>query len=488
MQTRRKMLMMAAWAGGALALLPAAALAGAAWDERAPAGSDPTSRRPVPSRRTLSSQAVEDTLLRVKAAIADPELAWLFENCYPNSLDTTITLGDFDGKPDTFIVTGDIPAMWLRDSSAQVWPYLPLAKADPALRRMFRGLIHRHARSIALDPYANAFLHDAEAQPLSWAAADMTDMKPGVAERKWEIDSLCHPIRLAHGYWRLTGDAEPFDEQWRDAMSQVIQTFRVQQRRDGRGPYRFQRASENPNDTLSEDGFGAPTRKVGLIHSMFRPSDDACVYPFLIPANLFAVQSLRQLAAMMRAVFRDSALAAECESLAAEVDAAVQLHGRIHDPRGRTFLAYEVDGFGNTLFMDDANIPSLMSLAYLGACRSDDPLYRATRERCWSMDNPYFFRGAAAQGVGGPHAGTKMIWPMSIIVRALTSADDAEIRDCLRLLKRTHAGTGFMHEAFDQDDPAHFTRPWFAWANSLFGEMILDLSRRKPALLRHERF
>jgi uncharacterized protein len=416
--------------------------------------------------------------------MADAELAWLFENCYPNTLDTAVTLGELDGKPDTFIVTGDIPAMWLRDSSAQAFPYLPLGKLDTTLRRMFQGLIHRHARCILIDPYANAFQRDPRGtEPLSWARADQTDMKPGVAERKWEIDSLCYPIRLAYGYWQAAGDPEPFDSEWREAMALVVRTFREQQRRGSPGPYRFQRESANPNDTLRGDGYGAPTRSVGLIHSMFRPSDDACSYPFLIPANLFAVCSLRQLAALARDVHADNSFAKECVGLAEEVEAAVMAHGRMRDEQGKQYFAYEVDGFGNSLFMDDANIPGLLSLPYLHCCRADDPLYVNTRKRVWSQRNPYFFHGTVATGVGGPHVGPRMIWPMSIMVRALTSESDADIRECLIWLKRSHAGTGFMHEAFDQDDASHFTRPWFAWANGLFGELIIDLSERKPALL-----
>ena len=427
---------------------------------------------------------VEETLQRIRSRIGDAELVWLFENCYPNTLDTAVTVAELDGKPDTFIVTGDIPAMWLRDSSAQVWPYLPLARSDQTLRRLFQGLIHRHTRCILIDPYANAFQRDPRGtQPLRWAATDKTDMKPGVAERKWEIDSLCHPIRLAHGYWRATNDGAPFDDEWREAMALVVKTFREQQRRGALGPYRFQRVSDDPNDTLSGDGYGAPTRRVGLIHSMFRPSDDACVYPFLIPANLFAVHSLRELATMIRAMHGDVSFAAECETLALEVEAALMLHGRTRDAQGNQFFVYETDGFGNRLFMDDANIPGLMSLSYLGCCERNDPVYANTRKRVWGENNPYFFEGTAASGLGGPHVGPKMIWPMSIMMRALTSDSDAEIRQCLVWLKRSHAGTGFMHEAFDQDNPSHFTRPWFAWANGLFGELIIDLSERKPVLL-----
>ncbi|HEV2680023.1 MAG TPA: glycoside hydrolase family 125 protein [Rhodanobacter sp.] len=443
------------------------------------------SKRPPPNRRKFTSVAVERQLATVKAAIGDPKLAWMFENCYPNTLDTTVELDTLDGKPDTFVITGDIDAMWLRDSSAQVHPYVALAKNDRALQRLFRGLIRRQARCIRIDPYANAFMPDPQAQPLSWARHDSTDMKPGVGERKWEIDSLCWPIRLAHAYWQATGDTEPFDDDWRTAMHLVLKTFREQQRKQGHGSYHFQRASESPTETQFLDGYGNPTRPNGMIHSMFRPSDDACMYPLFVPANLFAVMVLRQLATMSRAIHHDRIFATDCETLANEVEQAVQRDGRMRDTDGREFLAYEIDGYGNQLFMDDANAPSLLSLAYLGCCERGDALYRHTRELAWSERNPYFFKGTAAAGIGGPHEGLRMIWPMAIVMYALTSDDPATIRQCLRSLRDTDAGSGFMHEAFDQDNPAHYTRAWFAWANTLFGELIVDLTTRQPALLRH---
>ena len=443
------------------------------------------SKRPPPSQRKFTSQAVERELARVKAKVGDPKLAWLFENGYPNTLDSTVHTGTLGGKPDTFIVTGDIDAKWLRESSAQVWPYLPLAAHDEALRLLYRGLIHRHARCIAIDPYANAFMADPRARTnLPWAQHDDTDMKPGVAERKWEIDSLCWTIRLAHGYWRATGDREPFDDDWRAAMSLVLGTFRTQQRKHGPGPYHFQRPAAAPTDTLALGGYGWPAKPVGLIFSMFRPSDDACKYPLFVPGNWFAVVTLRQLAAMTRALFADEPFARDCEALADEVENALAQYALLHDVQGRAFWAYEVDGFGNQLFMDDANVPSLLSLPYLGCCRRDDTRYQRTRALAWSARNPYFFSGKAAEGIGGPHEGLRMIWPMSVMIRALTSDDAGEIRQCLHWLKTTDAGTGFMHEAFDQDNPSHYTRAWFAWANSLFGELVIDVATRYPTLLK----
>lgn len=440
--------------------------------------------RPTPALRRYVSPAIDAVIAKIKPRIGDAKLAALFEACFPNTLDTTVEMGEVDGKPDAFVITGDIEAMWLRDSSAQVWPYLPFAKGDPALRTLFHGLIARQARCILIDPYANAFMKDPMAMTtLKWSIGDLTDMKPGVAERKFEIDSLCYPIRLAYGYLRTTGDKTPFDETWRAAMRTIVKTFREQQRKDGPGPYHFQRLAEVPTETLPLKGYGNPTRKVGLIHSGFRPSDDACIYPFLIPSNHFAVVALRHLAEMSEATGLDTAFSTECLALASEVETALDQYGKTRLPDGRTVWAYEVDGYGNTLFMDDANVPSLLGLPYLGAVSSNDPVYQATRAAVWSDANPYFFKGTAGEGIGGPHEGLRLIWPMSLIMLALTSQDDAEIRKCLTILKTTDAGTGFMHEAFDQDNPKIFTRAWFAWANTLFGEMILDVHARRPALL-----
>jgi meiotically up-regulated gene 157 (Mug157) protein len=441
-----------------------------------------TSRtRPAPADRKFTSPAVEQFLADTARRIPDPALAALFTNCFPNTLDTTVQPGTFDGHPDTAVLTGDIAAMWLRDSSAQVWPYLPLAAKDPALRQLLEGVLRRQARCLLIDPYANAFMADLSAPPLPWSLHDKTELKPGVGERKYELDSLCYPIRLAHGYWRHTGDTQPFDAQWRKAMQLVVATMRVQQRKHGLGPYTFQRTSSVSTETLPAAGYGNPANPVGLIVSGFRPSDDACVLPFLVPSNLFAVTSLRQLAAMAHAVLHDDTLANEAAALAGEVEQALRQHAIAPTPTG-TIWAYEVDGFGGQLLMDDANVPSLLALPYLGS--SPDPaLYQRTRSFVWSARNPWFFRGTAGEGIGGPHVGADMIWPMSQMVYALTSASDTEIRAAVHMLKASSANTGFMHESYFKDDPARFTRVWFAWANTLFGELIATLALTKPELL-----
>ncbi len=442
-------------------------------------------KRPAPGDRRFSSPAVEQAIATVTKQIADPQLALIFANCLPNTLDTTITPGTSEGKPDTFVITGDIDAMWLRDSSAQVWPYLPFCKQDPKLSTLIEGVIRRQTRCILLDPYANAFLPSTASPRLSWAVHDDTEMRPGVGERKWEIDSLCYTLRLAHGYWRATGNTAPFDAQWRESARAILRTFREQQRKHGHGPYHFQRSSPNPTDTLPLSGYGNPARPVGLIHSGFRPSDDACTYPLFIPANLFALASLQQLAELANTVCHDPALAQEAHTLTSEVGQALAQYAYLQTANHGTIWAYEVDGYGNTLRMDDANAPGLLSLDYLGCVFAGDrSVYRRTRAFVLSPDNPYFFRGTAGEGIGGPHEGLNYIWPMSIIFRAFSGIDDAETAACLHTLRNTTAGTHFMHESFWKDDPAKYTRPWFAWANTLFGELILTLAEKRPALLR----
>ncbi|MBV8971624.1 MAG: glycoside hydrolase family 125 protein, partial [Sphingomonadaceae bacterium] len=399
-----------------------------------------------------------------------------------NTLDTTVTLGGTDADPDTFLVTGDIPAMWLRDSAAQVLPYVALSPRDPALRRLLAGVIARQARSIRIDPYANAFMADPAAPTsLDWAKSDHTEMRPGVAARKWEVDSLLWPMRLAARYWAATGDRTPFGGGWRAAMALAVETLVVEQQ--GTGPYRFQRLSTNPNETLANDGAGPPARAVGLIRTAFRASDDAAMLPFSVPGNRFAVSALVGLAGVLDATGDTCATAARARALAATVDAALARYGTMRLPSGETVLAYEVDGFGGAVFLDEPNLPSLTGLAYLGAARRDDPLFRRTLAAAWRPANPWFTRGTAGAGIASPHTPAGRIWPLATIARAFAHDDDGVIRDCLRVLKAGSAATGLVHESFDPDRPATITRPWFAWANSFFGDLVLDLAGRKPALL-----
>ena len=437
-------------------------------------------KRPPISERKFVSEAIETKIVEMKKIIKDEELSWLFENCFPNTLDTTITHKIIDGKPDTFVITGDINAMWLRDSSAQVWPYLQFINQDRKLKDLIAGVITRQTKCILIDPYANAF-NDGPGES-QWKN-DITDMKPELHERKWEVDSLCYPIRLAYGYWKTTNDVSVFDEDWKSAMKLVLKTFKEQQRKEGKGPYKFMRETAWATDSLPLGGYGNPVNLVGLIVSSFRPSDDATIFPFLVPSNHFAVVSLRQLTEILIDVVGDKSFASECSALSNEIEEALNKYAIAEHLNFGKIFPYEVDGFGNKLFMDDANVPSLLSLPYLNAVSSNDEVYKNTRKFLFSKNNPYYFEGKAGNGIGGPHAGLGNIWHLSVIMRGITSTDENEIIECIKLLKSTHANTGFMHESFNKDDATKFTRSWFAWANTLFGEFILKVNKDHPHLL-----
>ena len=428
------------------------------------------SQRPAENERLFVSPAVESKIQEVVKLLENERLAWMFANCFPNTLDTTVhPAGDYD----TFVYTGDIHAMWLRDSGAQVWPYLPLVNEDPELKKLLAGVILRQFKCICIDPYANAFYKEEDKRG-EWAS-DNTDMKPGVHERKWEIDSHCYPIRLAYEYWKVSGDSSIFSDLWIRTMENVLKTFREQQRKEGVGPYSFMRRTSRSFDTLSNNGKGTPVKPVGLIVSSFRPSDDATTLQFLVPSNFFAVSSLRKAAEILSEVNQRDDLAAQCIDLANEVEVALKKYATYNHPEFGTIYAFEVDGFGNHLLMDDANVPSLLAMPYLGTVDINDPIYQNTRRFVWSESNPYFFKGKVAEGIGGPHIGYDMAWPMSIMMKAFTSQDDEEIKWCVETLMKTDAGTGFMHESFHVDDPDNYTRSWFAWQNGLFGELILKI-------------
>lgn len=475
METRRKFIKSGAVLAGAVLVGPARLLAAG--------GHAFESKRPPLADRKFTSDAVEATILRLKKQIANPELAWLFENCFPNTLDTTVEFEMIGGKPDTYVITGDIDAMWLRDSTAQVWPYLSLSRSDNKLRQLIAGVIHRQTKCILLDPYANAFYKDFN--KVSEWKDDITAMKPGIHERKWEIDSLCYPIRLSYGYWKATGDTSVFDTEWKEAMRNIVQTFTEQQRLTGKGPYTFQRTTAWATDGVPLSGYGYPVKPNGMICSIFRPSDDCTLFPYLVPSNMFAIEVLGKLGELCRLpAIADQELATAAIKLRDQVQSGLKKDGIIQHPAFGKIIAFEVNGFGSFHLMDDANVPSLLSLPYLGAIKPDDPLYLNTRKVVLSENNPFYYRGKAGEGIGGPHTGADTIWPMSIILRAITSVQEKEVRNCIHTLVSTHAGTGFMHESFHKDDATKFTRKWFAWANTLFGEMILHTAAKFTSVLK----
>ena len=474
MSSRKEFLKSLAAFAAVMSLSPQSSFAGE--------GNEFMSMRPALADRKFTSEAVEKMIAEFSKNVPDKRLAWLFGNCFPNTLDTTVDFEMIDGRPDTYVITGDIDAMWLRDSSAQVWPYLAVINKDPKLKLLIAGVINRQVKNILKDPYANAFYKD-ETKVGEWKS-DLTDMQPGIHERKWEIDSLCYPVRLAYRYWKETGDVSPFDDSWLAAMKLILKTFREQQRKEGNGPYSFQRTTAWATDGVPLAGYGYPAKPNGMICSSFRPSDDATLFSYLIPSNFFAVVSLKQAAEMLRAIKDQGKLSNEFVQLAEEVKTALQKHGTSMHPVFGKIYAYEVDGFGSTHFMDDANVPSLLSLPYLNAVAADDEIYTRTRKFLLSSGNPFFFKGKAGEGIGGPHAGINMIWPLSISMRGLTSNDPNEIKKCINMLADSNAGTGFMHESFNKDDATKFSRKWFAWANTLFGEFLYHSYMKHPSALK----
>ncbi|XEC93744.1 glycoside hydrolase family 125 protein [Paenibacillus tarimensis] len=413
-------------------------------------------------------QAVKRVLEQAEVKLAHrPRLLGQFRNCFPNTLETTTKLLD-DGT--TFVITGDIPAMWLRDSVEQMIHYVPFAAQDKELQRIIAGLIKRHCLYIGIDPYANAF--NETANDWHWDANDETEMSPWVWERKFELDSLCFTVRLAYRYWKETGLSDIFDERFKQVMRLIVDVWKKEQRHFEQSEYRFKRYNCPSIDTLRNDGYGMPVNYTGMIWSGFRPSDDACEFHYNIPANMFAAVSLSQMREMAKWVFRDEAFARETELLEEEIRHGIHLYGTyVHPKFGRAY-AYETDGFGNYCLMDDAGTPSLLSIPYIGYADVNDELYQNTRKFILSTDNPYYYEGKAAKGIGSPHTPPKYIWPMALAMQGLTAATDEEMREMVDVLEATDADTGFMHEGFHTDDPTQYTRSWFAWSNSLFSQLV----------------
>lgn len=398
-----------------------------------------------------------------------PTLLPLFRQCFLNTLDTTVKqLAD----GTTFVITGDIPAMWLRDSTAQVRPYVRFAAQDEGIRRLLSGVIRRHMQYLLLDAYANAFNQEANGHGYQ---TDQTQMSPWIWERKFELDSLCYPVQLLHDYVTQSGDTSILDSIVHQGLRRIIDVMEVEQQHRVRSAYRFQRTEDaHPvRDTLTDGGLGSPVRDTGMVWSGFRPSDDSCHYGYLIPANMFAVVVLGFIERYAQTPFKDADLATRARTLREQIDAGIQAHGIVDHPQFGRVFAYEVDGFGNHNLMDDANIPSLLSIPYLGYRPATDPVYQNTRAFVLSRANPYFYNGAVAQGIGSPHTPEGYIWPLALTMQALTTEDRREQERLLDMLAQTTAGTNYMHESFDPNDPTKYTRSWFAWANSLFSELVI---------------
>ena len=397
---------------------------------------------------------------------AYPELWNHFRKCFLNTIETTVQ----QSEGDTFVITGDIPAMWLRDSTAQVLHYLRFADHSE-VADMVEGLLQRQADCILRDPYANSF--NREEISGSPHNRDLPRVSGWVWERKYEIDSLCYPLWLAEKFYNKTGRTAFLNEKFADAIRAILTVFRTEQNHST-SPYYFIRTDCPPSDTLTCEGRGEPVAVTGMTWSGFRPSDDACKYGYLVPSNLFAVRALKS-AEKLASLAGWQDLAAQSAALGAEIAEGVRKHGLVEHPEFGRIYAYEVDGLGNANLMDDANVPSLLALPYLEVCEKDDPLYLRTRAFVLSSENPYYYQGSRARGIGSPHTPAGYIWPIALCVQAMTSTDVGEIANILKTLMNTHGGTGFMHESFDPNAPEQFTRDWFAWANSMFGELVFRL-------------
>jgi meiotically up-regulated gene 157 (Mug157) protein len=391
----------------------------------------------------------------------------IFINCFLSTLNTTTKIID---DSTTFIFTGDIPAMWLRDSSAQVRHYIPFARMDRSLQRVIEGLIRRQINYIHIDPYANAFNEEPNNNGF---CNDITLQNPWVWERKYEIDSLCYPISLAWQYWKATGISSIFDENFHHAVDLILDLWTTEQHHPTQSKYSFMRNYSPESDTLTNGGKGLPVKEIGLTWSGFRPSDDACKYGYLIPSNMFAVVVLRYIGNICESVWNDEHLYQKAKHLEQTIDAAIHQYGIIRHADYGSIYAYEVDGFGNYLLMDDANVPSLLSIPYLGYTSCDDQIYQNTRRFVLSKDNPCFYTGKFAKGIGSPHTPNGNVWPIGLAMQGLTAASAEETDQMIELLINADGNTGVMHESFHPDNPDIFTRSWFAWADSLFAELII---------------
>jgi uncharacterized protein len=441
------------------------------------------SNRPPISKRLFTSQAIEEVITEVKSKLEDPKMAWLFENCFPNTLDTTVFYKEVDGKPFTHIITGDIDAMWLRDCVCQVWPYLPYMNKDKKLKRMIEGLINQTVKCILWDPYGTCFYEDFK--EVSFWSTEKYPIKPGVHHQKWEINSLLFIIRLCDEYYKITNDKTPFDETWEKAMLLIVKTLKEQQRFDGPGPYKHSRAYGDLLEGIANDGYGKLTRKNGMIHATHR-QDDMCVLPLYVPDNLMAIVELDHLARLFRTITNNEEAAKACETMRAQITRGVSEDAIIEHKIFGNIYAFEVDGYGGRILEEESTVPSLMSLPYIGYCDVNDLVYQNTRKWLLSEWNPQYVKGKFTEGIGSTHypQPPKRIWSLSDINRVMTSTSDEEIRFCLNQLKNSDAGTGFMHETYIVDEPEKYTRSWFSWVNSYFGEMIIKLLETKPLLLK----
>lgn len=410
------------------------------------------------------TKTMEELLAEDCAKIKDAWAKEVYDKCFRSTWETTLFMEEDN---TTFIITGDIPAMWLRDSSMQVLPYFRML-SDETVDKALYGLIQKQAGQILTDAYANAFNKEGD---YSCYSKDKTTMGPYIWERKYEIDSLAFPILLLDKYYRATGNAAVFTDAVKKAMVRILEVWEAEQYHAEKSPYTFERDSDLVSETLQNHGKGTSVAYTGMTWSGFRPSDDACTYHYLVPSNMLAVSALKKIADFPVA----GNVKERADKLAEEIKEGIEKYGVYEHPVYGKMYAYETDGLGHYNLMDDANIPSLLAAPWYGYCDAQDSIYQNTRRFILSKDNPYYCSGIAAAGVGSPHTPAGYVWPIAIAVRGLTATKVQEKEEMLNMLLAITAETGYMHEGVDVNEPQNYTRPWFAWANSMFCLLMADI-------------
>ncbi|KAJ4416819.1 hypothetical protein N0V82_006548 [Gnomoniopsis sp. IMI 355080] len=566
-------------------------------------------QRPARGCRKVVVEEVEEVIREMNKTVKDPDLFRLFENCFPNTLDTSVmwtgVSSDNVKEELTFITTGDIHAMWLRDSANQLQSYVSLLHPPPPpsqqqppttssssssntnnkspsqppskLASLFRGAINLQTRYLLASPHCNAFQPPVEAEMAPGNDGNPHDLvfphyDPAVVfECKYELDSLAAFLQLSWDYYSRTKDARFFVDAslptttttkkntrnnnnnnnnnnngagrrggsrrkaapvgWKAAVVAILDTAEAM--RQGTyaasglvhdSPYRFERVSSVPTESLGNRGNGSPVREgTGLVRSPFRPSDDSTTFQLLVPANMMLAKYLELCAEIVAGIEKEEArvvaaaarggvvgkekgaqdvlngedeeddeeeagngeaVAERMKRIAKEIRKGIDKYGKVKHPDFGEIYAYETDGYTSTSMMDDANLPSLLSTPLTGYLPRTDPTYRATRKFILSTANPYYGHGPVLNGTGGPHIGPGMVWPMSLIVGIMTTDDDEEIKDLLRQVLASTDFLGLIHESVNVHNAALWTRSWFSWANGLFGQMMLDLRARKPHILK----
>ncbi len=412
-------------------------------------------------------KALEDRIKYYENKLqGNKKLCKLYRNCCLSTIETALEQCD-DGT--FFVLTGDIPAMWLRDSAAQITHYLPLAN-DQEMAKIIEGVIRRQLMYVEIDPYANAFNKEPNSQG---HITDRPKQGPWVFERKYEIDSLCYPIRLLYLYWKASNKDSLIKEKLENIAKIIVDLWRTEQHHFEKSPYLFiRRDYYHPWETIHNGGKGNPVSYTGMTWSGFRPSDDGCEYGYLTASEMFAVVVLGYMSEMLKTVCKNSELASECEALRDEINDGINKYCIVNHEKYGEIYACETDGNGNYCMIDDANIPSLLSIPYIGYDDKNSKIYKNTRKFLLSEDNPYYFVGDFAKGIGSRHTPKGYIWHMALVMQALTSENNEEIKELLDMIVNTDAGTGYLHEGFNADDPNKYTREWFTWPNSLFAELV----------------